>query len=216
MECAARVAQETVGHGLPARDRVRRPVRGGECVRLRDALAGAVRPAIWPLLLTAWFAARRRAVRPGRPPVAHPETLCPGRGRRNTGVGGREYGGYVTRPADGAPLLRVPVREHHEAGRDRTGRSGRHQIHRFQRSDQRRVGVPGVLRLMCQLTFCDRRLARAGSRGRRRRCRVGAACRTWGAGGPGPESRCGVCGQGVSLGLATGEKRSPCAAEIAW
>ena len=26
-------------------------------------------------------------------------------------------------------------------------------------------GVPGVLRLMCQLTFCDRRSARAGSRG---------------------------------------------------
>src|SRR5271166_4786551 len=26
----------------------------------------------------------------------------------------------------------------------------------------------------------------------------------------------GVCGQGVTLGLATGEKRSPCAAEIAW
>ena len=52
--------------------------------------------------------------------------------------------------------------------------------------------------------------------GRRRRCRAGAACRIWGAGGPGPESRCGVCGQGVTLGLATGEKRSPCAAEIAW
>jgi hypothetical protein len=47
-------------------------------VRLRDELAGAIRPAIWPLLLTTWCAARRRAVRPGRPPVAHPETLCRG------------------------------------------------------------------------------------------------------------------------------------------
>jgi hypothetical protein len=52
--------------------------------------------------------------------------------------------------------------------------------------------------------------------GRRRRCRVGAAYRIWGAGGPGPESRCGICGQGVTCGLATGEKRSPCAPEIAW
>jgi hypothetical protein len=45
---------------------------------LRDELAGAIRPAIRPILLTTWFAARRRAVRPGRPPVAHPETLCRG------------------------------------------------------------------------------------------------------------------------------------------
>jgi hypothetical protein len=47
-------------------------------VWLRDELVGAIRPAIWPLLVTTWFAAHRRAVRPGRPPVAHPETLCPG------------------------------------------------------------------------------------------------------------------------------------------
>ena len=45
---------------------------------LRDELVRAIRPAVWPLLVTTWFAAHRRAVRPGRPPVAHPETLWPG------------------------------------------------------------------------------------------------------------------------------------------
>ncbi len=38
MECAARVAQETVGHGLPSRDRVRRSVPRDDLVRLRDEL----------------------------------------------------------------------------------------------------------------------------------------------------------------------------------
>src|ERR1700747_1602421 len=100
MECAARVAQEIIGHGLPPRDRVRRSVPGDEFVWLRDELVGAIRSAIWPPLLTTWFAARRRAVRRGRPPVAHPETLCPGRGRRNTGVGrGGQLGHHSCGPA---------------------------------------------------------------------------------------------------------------------
>jgi len=100
MECAARVAQETIGRGLPPRDRVRRSAPRDEFAWLRDELAGAIRPALWLFLLTTWFAARRRAVRRGRPPVAHPETLCPGRGRRNTGVGrGGQLGHHRRGPA---------------------------------------------------------------------------------------------------------------------
>jgi hypothetical protein len=47
-------------------------------VWLTDEPAGARRPAIWPLLLMTRFAARRRAVRPGRPPVAHFERYARG------------------------------------------------------------------------------------------------------------------------------------------
>src|SRR5262249_39703960 len=53
--------QETVGHGLPPRDRVRRFVPGDEFVWLGDELAGAT---MWPLLMTGWFAPRRRAIGP--------------------------------------------------------------------------------------------------------------------------------------------------------
>src|SRR5690349_4947150 len=101
MECAARVAQETIGRGLPPRDRVRCSVPGDEFAWLRDELAGAIRPALWLFILTTWFAARRRAVRRGRPPVAHPETLCPGPGRRHrhaAGSDGKGRDGRCGRP----------------------------------------------------------------------------------------------------------------------
>src|ERR1700757_177803 len=87
-------------HGLPPRDRVRRSVPGDELAWLRDEFVGAIRSTIWPLLFTTWFAARRRAVRLGSPAVAPPETLCPERGRRNTGV---DRGGQLG---------------HHRCGRD--------------------------------------------------------------------------------------------------